>query len=369
MFKDKNETVSVDNNSDVIMKAVISFLAVIIPITLVKRVLSLVLIAAGLDNKNIHKLTGFADSTIRKLRSDMRKKSITELLVIRGGGRKAKSAGIENEILNEIEKENYHTRQQIADMIKEKFNITMSVTAVSRLLKKHGFKRLKCGSLPAKADTTAQNKFYEDILHPLMKKAEQGNIALLFMDASHFVLGCDYLGYIYSRVRRFVRTFSGRKRYNVLGAIDYITKRILTVTNDSYITAAEVCNMLRIIAEEYSGKTVHLIIDNARYQKCAVVQTLAQQLGITLQFIPPYSPNLNLIERIWKFVKGELRSKYYDDFSEFQRKIDSIIESTAKENLPKINKLIGEKVQLFDDLKPITENTFERSSKANTSVA
>ena len=177
-----------------------------------------------------------------------------------------------------------------------------------------------------------------------MKKAEEGNIALLFMDASHFVLGCDYLGYIYSRVRRFVRTFSGRKRYNVLGAIDYVTKRILTVTNDSYITATEVCDMLRIIAVKYSEKTVHLIMDNARYQKCAVVQTLAQELGITLQFIPPYSPNLNLIERVWKFVKGELRSKYYDDFSEFERKIDSIIESAENENLPN---LVGGRIKDF----------------------
>ena len=202
-----------------------------------------------------------------------------------------------------------------------------------------------------------------------MKKAEEGNIALLFMDASHFVLGCDYLGYIYSRVRRFVRTFSGRKRYNVLGAIDYVTKRILTVTNDSYITATEVCDMLRIIAGKYSEKTVHLIMDNARYQKCAVVQTLAQELGITLQFIPPYSPNLNLIERVWKFVKGELRSKYYDDFSEFQRKIDSIIDSAENENLPKMKRLIGEKVQLFDNMNPITENTFECPSKAQNTAA
>ena len=96
------------------MESVISFLSIFMPITLVKRVLSVVLIAAGLDNKNIHRLTGYGDSTIRKLRSDMRKKSISELLVIRGGGRKAKSNGIENDILNELEKGNYHTQQQIA---------------------------------------------------------------------------------------------------------------------------------------------------------------------------------------------------------------------------------------------------------------
>ena len=228
---------------------------------------------------------------------------------------------------------------------------------------------MKCGSIPAKVDTTAQNKFYNETLQPLMKKAEKGNIVLLFMDASHFILGCDYLGYIYSRVRRFVKTFSGRKRYNVLGAIDYVTKRILTVTNDSYITATEVCTMLRIIAKEYPERTVHIILDNARYQKCAIVQTLATEIGITLQFIPPYSPNLNLIERVWKFVKCELRSKYYDDFLEFQRKIDSIIDSTAKENLQKMKRIIGEKVQLFDDMKPITENTFECLAKLQNPVA
>lgn len=137
MTDEKNKTVSVDNkNPDIIMEAVISFLSIFMPITLVKRVLSLVLIAAGLDNKNIHRLTGYGDSTIRKLRSDMRKKSISELLVIRGGGRKTKSDGIENDILNELEKGNYHTQQQIADMVKEKFNVTMSVSAVGRLLKK-----------------------------------------------------------------------------------------------------------------------------------------------------------------------------------------------------------------------------------------
>ena len=202
-----------------------------------------------------------------------------------------------------------------------------------------------------------------------MKEAEKGNLVLLFMDASHFVLGCDYLGYIYGRVRRFIKTFSGRKRYNVLGAIDYVTKRILTVTNDSYITATEVCDMLQKISAEYPEKTVHLIMDNARYQKCSAVQTLANELGIILQYIPPYSPNLNLIERVWKFVKGELRSKYYDDFSDFKKKIDSIIESTTKENLPKVNRLIGEKVQLFDDIKNITENTFECTLKSQNQAA
>ena len=202
-----------------------------------------------------------------------------------------------------------------------------------------------------------------------MEKAEEGTLALLFMDASHFVLGCDYLGSIYCRARRFVKSFSGRMRYNVLGAIDFATKEVVTVANDAYITATEVCEMLRMLSAKYADKPVHLVLDNARYQKCRIVQDLAKELGINLVYIPPYSPNLNLIERLWKFVKGELRSKYYDDFTAFQKKIDSIIESTAKDNLPKIKSLIGEKVQLFDSMKSITDNTLEYLPKGQKQVA
>ena len=201
-----------------------------------------------------------------------------------------------------------------------------------------------------------------------MEKAERAELSLLFLDASHFVMGCDFLGYIYGTVRRFVLTFSGRKRYNVLGAIDYATKKILTVTNESYITATEVCEMLRKISAEYAGKTVHLILDNARYQKCRAVMELAETLKIELDYIPPYSPNLNLIERLWRFVKNDLRSRYYDDFSIFQQRIDSIIESTSNENKNKISKLIGQKVQLFDGLHSVCKNTFMADKGSETAA-
>ena len=222
--------------------------------------------------------------------------------------------------------------------------------------------------MPAKADVEKQRLFYENELNPLMEGAERSQWELLFLDASHFVMGCDFLGYIYSTVRRYVLTFSGRMRYNVLGAINFVTKQVLTVTNESYITATEVCAMLRKISAEYSGKVVHLILDNARYQKCEVVLALAKELNIQLHYIPPYSPNLNLIERLWKFVKGELRSKYYDDFGVFREQIDSIITSTSLENKEKISSLIGQKVQLFDGLHSVCPNTYSMASSTSTAA-
>lgn len=191
-----------------------------------------------------------------------------------------------------------------------------------------------------------------------MEQALKGEVTLLFMDASHFVMGCDFLGYIYGKVRRFVKTWSGRKRYNVLGAIDFITKKVHIVTNDSYITAVQICEMLKKLRMEYADKAIHIVLDNARYQKCKIVQEMALSLDIHMEYIPPYSPNLNLIERLWKFVKAELRTKYYDEFSIFCEKIDSIIASTTRTNKAKIEKLISKKVQMFDDLSLIMENTY-----------
>jgi len=191
-----------------------------------------------------------------------------------------------------------------------------------------------------------------------MKKAKENLLTLLFLDGSHFVMGCDFLGYIYGKTRRFIKTFSGRKRYNVLGALNFMTKKVTVVANDKYITATEVCEMLRKVAVEYAGKATHIVLDNARYQKCEVVTKLAQELGIVLHYIPPYSPNLNLIERLWKHVKNRLRTKYYDQFGVFKETIDSIIENACDGDKELIDKLIGEAVQIFDTLVPINGNSF-----------
>lgn len=225
--------------------------------------------------------------------------------------------------------------------------------------------------MPAKADTAAQRGFYDSVLQPLMRKAKRKNSAhvLLFMDASHFVHGCDFLGGVYSKTRRFIRTFSGRRRYNVLGAINFMAKKVHTVTNTTYITATEICQMLRKVSSEYAGKKIHIVLDNARYQKCEMVTSLARELAIDLVYLPPYSPNLNLIERLWKFTKGKLRVKYYGDFESFRSAIDSIIEGTGTVFKDQVATLIGEKVQLFDGLKLVCENTLSIQKQADDQAA
>ena len=343
-------------NACQVIKKILRFLQLFMCETLAKRILSMVLITVGVPNSRVTELTGLCDKSVRVLKKALEAGEFDNLFYVGGGGRKRKLIDVEEAIVEEVKNNNYHSHQQIADMVHEKYGIKVSLSVVGRLLKKNGIKRLKCGSLPAKADTEKQRTFYDTVLHPLMNQAKKGKVTMLFVDASHFVMGCDFLGYIYGITRRFIKTYSGRKRYNVLGALNFISKKMTTVTNDTYITAAEICELLTKIASEYAGIPIYLVLDNARYQKCKIVKELASQLGIHLIYIPPYSPNLNLIERLWKHVKSRLRTKYYDQFDVFQEKINSIVNSTCKEDKNIIDQLIGEKVQFFDEFIATNKN-------------
>ena len=96
-----------------------------------------------------------------------------------------------------------------------------------------------------------------------------------------------------------------------MGAINAVTKELITVTNQTYINAQSVCQLFIQLVELKIETPITLVLDNARYQKCALVQNYAEMLGIELLYLPSYSPHLNLIERFWKFVKKEcLYSKY-----------------------------------------------------------
>jgi len=287
-----NENNKINDNTKIEidqMKKIISFLCMFMCETLAKRIVSMILLLAGMPNARVTELVNLCDRSVRSLKKDLRTKEIESLFIVKGGGQKAKLNDIETEVIEEIEKNNYTTRQQISDMIWEKYGIKVSVWAVGRMLKKNKIKKLKSGSLPAKANTQEQRNFFDNILNRLMEKALNGEIILEFMDGSHFIMGCDFLGSIYGKIRRFVKTFSGRKRYNVLGALNFVTKKVTTVSNDAYINGVEVCNLLRKLATEYVGQAIYVILDNARYQKCKIVQELAEQLGITLVYIPPYS--------------------------------------------------------------------------------
>ena len=203
--------------------------------------------------------------------------------------------------------------------------------------------------IPAKADTTAQAAFLATKLRPRLHQAAQGKRTVLFVDAAHFVYG-PFLGFVWCLVRLFIQAPAGRKRYNVLAALDAITHRVIRVSNDGYINAESVCQLLRQIAAAGLTRPITLVLDNARYQRCAAVQTLARSLKIELLFLPTYSPNLNLIERLWKFVKKEsLASRYLADYAAFTAAIDECLNQLHARHKAKMDTLLTLNFQTFEN--------------------
>ena len=203
--------------------------------------------------------------------------------------------------------------------------------------------------MPAKADFDEQSAFLEGELRPRLGQAERGRRSVLFVGAAHFVYG-PFLGYVWCLVRMFVRGPSGRKRYNVLAALDAVTHRVIRVANDSYINSQSVCELLRRVALSGLPGPITLVLDNARYQRCELVQALARRLRIELSFLPPYSPNLNLIERVWKFVKkAALGSRDFATYEEFGLAIEDCLGHLTTRHKAQMDTLLTLNFHLFED--------------------
>jgi transposase len=163
-----------------------------------------------------------------------------------------------------------------------------------------------------------------------------------------------YLGFLWCFERLFVKTGAGRQRFNVLAALNAVTHELITVTNDTYISAESVCALLNKIAALGLAIPITLILDNARYQKCVLVMELAESLNIELLYLPPYSPNLNLIERLWKFVKKQcLYSIYYPDFNAFKAAIQDCLEQCQTTHKQALKSLLSLRFQSFKKVKSI----------------
>jgi transposase len=230
-------------------------------------------------------------------------------------------------------------------------------TQVRQFLKSLGMKVRKVGQIPAKADVEAQERFKTEELEPRLQEAKSGQRVVFFMDAAHFVFA-PFLGLLWCFERLFVKAPSGRQRLNVLAALDATTRELFTVKNLTYITSETVCELLRLLAGAHPGALITVVLDNARYQRCQLVQNLAQSLGIELLFLPPYSPNLNLIERFWKFVKKKcLYSKYYADHHAFQQAIIACIEQAPTQYQDELESLLSLKFQTFKEVQVIGEES------------
>lgn len=195
-----------------------------------------------------------------------------------------------------------------------------------------------------------QAKFLDGELRPKLDAAQAGKGHVLFVDAAHFVYG-TFLCCLWSFTRIFVRAASGRQRFNVLGAWNAISHELVRVTNTTVVNTETMCELIRKVAALGLIGPVTLVLDNARYQRNAIVQELAKQLGITLSYLPSYSPNLNLIERLWKFIKRRaLYGRYYPTFADFRAGIEQVLDELSTTHAAQLRTLMTLRFQRFEEV-------------------
>jgi transposase len=248
------------------------------------------------------------------------------------------------------------TVREAQQVIEQRTGLRRGLTQVRRFLHRLGAAPRKVSAIPVPPKVTVaehaqtQHGFRDDKLDPVLAEARAGHREVYFVDAAHFVFAA-FLGWVWCWQRWCVRAAAGRKRYNVLGAVHAVSHRLIQVTNHSYINAESVCTWLRALAAASVGKPITVVLDNARYQKCALVLGLAQQLGIDRLYLPSYSPNLNLIERVWRFVQKEaLRARYHATYEEFTTAIDQCLQDLSTEHKQAMDTLLTHDFQMFEDV-------------------
>lgn len=169
------------------------------------------------------------------------------------------------------------------------------------------------------------------------------------MNTVHFVLQ-PFVGILWCFARVFIKAAAGRNRINVLGALDATTLKMETVVNTTSVNAETIAEMLEKLARRFTQLPIYVVLNNTRYQHCEYVKKLAKELGIQLVFLPPYSPNLNLIERVWRYIKKDvLGTHYYDCAKKFHEAIEtsSFEINHNKERMADMKTLITPRFQTF----------------------
>lgn len=314
----------------------------------------------ALGHAHIAALAGVSRSTVQRVLSDFLNGGLQEVRRCRYRGPKSALDEHATSLGEQLLKQPPRCLKEARDIIHRRTGILRGLTQIRRFLRRLGLKPRKVVAVPVPPKQTpaeharTQQDFLDAKLEPVLAEARAGRRDVYFVDAAHFVQG-SFLGWVWCLVCWCVRAASGRKRYNVLGALNAVSHRLIRVTNHSSINAESVCELLRAVAAASVGRPITLVLDNARYQKCRLVQALAAQLGIHLLYLPSYSPNLNLIERLWKFVKKQcLHSKYYARYEAFTAAIDNCLDELGTTHKAAMKTLLTHNFQTFENVSFLT---------------
>lgn len=242
----------------------------------------------------------------------------------------------------------YQTAKAIAHWVEQRFGVCYTESGMTAVLHRLGYVYKKPKLVPGKADAHKQKAFLDGYEQLKLDKGEEDPI--YFMDAVHPqhnpVIAC---GWIKRGEEQEVRSNTGRKRLNINGAIDLerlepVVRFDETINSESTIALFEELERINLVAT-----WIYVICDNARYYRSKAVQAYLENSRIKLVFLPPYAPNLNLIERFWKFFKKKiLYNRYFETFYEFKAACEHFFANPASYR-GELRSLLTEKFEIIGE--------------------
>jgi transposase len=297
-----------------------------------RRLNAILWLADGVTIEEVANRLGISARQVRKWLKTYDVHGLDGLCVLHYKGRKCQLNDAQTaELKQEIAKGQFNTALQIVDWIDKHYQVRYSESGVKELLKRIGVSYHKVTGFMWKADPVEQEEWLDDYRCDPVGTG----IRRYFVDACHVVWGYEMLFFCWLLVgQRFhVKVGGGRARLNILGAYcpedhEYLDMRL---TRDN-INGEQFVNLLRVLLERHSEtKKFILYLDNAKYyNKPCVKEWLARHPQFQLKFLPVYSPNLNLIERLWKLLRKEAFRWSYDSFEQMQRGVSAVLNHLPK---------------------------------------
>lgn len=283
------------------------------------RINSIILFGNGWSLEDVSKALLIDQSTLRSYIKRYQEGGVDNLVKDNYQGGKSFLTPEHKLSLEKHLEENIYLRvQEIIRYVETQYGVTYSISGMTDLLHSIGFSYKKPKIVPGKVDPQAQEEFLEKYWD--IKENKGKNDPIYFMDGVHpqHNVQSSY-GWIKRGKESEIKSNTGRKRLNINGAIDIDRMSCTTVMDDSVNAQSTIKLLKKIERKHRKSEKIYIICDNARYYRSRLVTEYLKDSKVELVFLPAYAPNLNLIERYWKyFRKIVLYNRYYEKFDDFK---------------------------------------------------
>jgi len=291
------------------------------------RIKAVLFLNEGFSYEQTAKLLMLDEITIRRYKKLFDKEGIDGLMGDRYRGSVSYlTAEQEVAFIEHLKAHTYQTVKAICEYVNNNYQKTYSVDGMTHLLHRLGFVYKKTKALPGKVNLVKQEEF--KAMYQTLKSKKRAEDRIYFLDASHpHHNNMPFYGWLYKGATKTIKTNTGRGRLNLNGALNLEEMKI-TVLSEKTINTHSMMRLILTLEEGQPIGEIYLIVDNASYNHSYELHLfLEDHKRVHLIYLPPYSPNLNIIERLWKFFHEKHRDTYFEKFKEFEEAALSFFEN------------------------------------------